>query len=48
MAPLTQFDWGRPLVKLSQQSGFNLLELFLNPLLIFFGQHMLIIGQRLN
>jgi len=48
MAPLTQFDRGRPLVKLGQQSGFNLLEVLSNPLLVFFGQHMPIIGQGLN
>jgi len=25
MAPLTQFDWGCPLVKLGEQSGFHFL-----------------------
>jgi hypothetical protein len=25
MAPLAQFDWGRPFVKLGEKSGFHLL-----------------------
>ena len=35
-------------MKLGQQSGFNLFELPSNPLLVFFGQHSLIIRERLQ
>lgn len=44
MAPLAQLDGRCPLVKLSQESGFDLLKLLLNPLLVFVGQHGLIIA----
>lgn len=47
MAPLTQLDRRCPLVKLSQQSGFNLLKLFSNPLLVFVRQHSSIIRVKI-
>jgi hypothetical protein len=39
VALLAQLDRGRPLVKLSKESGFNLLELSLNPPLVIVSQH---------
>ena len=47
MAPLAQLNRRCPLVKLSQQSGFNLLKLFSNPLLVFVGQHSPIIRVKI-
>jgi hypothetical protein len=46
MAPLAQLDGRRPLVKLRQQSGFNLLKLSSNPLLVLVSQHGLIIRAK--
>lgn len=37
VAALTQFDGRSPLVKLGQQGRFELLTLFLDPLLVFVG-----------
>ena len=39
MALLAQLDRRRPLVKLSQESSFNLLKLSLNPPLVIVSQH---------
>ena len=46
MTPLAQLDRGRPLVKLGRQSGFNLLKLPLNPLLVVVRQHRTIIRVK--